>query len=592
MSRNILIVESDPALSQTMKAELERKGFTVSETSDGKGSIELIRRQRPDLVVMGVELSAGQNGYILCGKLKKDDELKSVPIVIVGNADGFAQHRKLKTRADDYVAKPVDTTALVNAVGNLIGFPEAASDEVDESISLSDLVDDDEPQTGEFAAEEIAVEEENPGTVQGDPDLDMLDAAFEGATGGASSESTQAASEDDTALDALEALGSDEEETAVVLEEDTADSALDSLGADDGDGSADRTMVAFVPDLPPEEPPRNMQAISPPLSSTAKAGTASGADAAELRSLRAKVTELERAAREAEERARELEERTRDLEDQLAAKAAEADAAKSAASGASSKEVFALREAANKKDKEILRLKSEANEKDNEIVELRDKVLQLEQQLSETSGDMARKDAQIKTLSQKAEQLQNERRRFDQQLLAAKEEARSASAQLSTVQSELDDVRAQLEAAQSELQNLRTRSGDLESELRAARDEASELRREVEDLRASNESARREAEDARSQLDQAQIDLDAAKNQIATQATAFAEEAASLRRRISELEEAAQKHEDRLTRFYAKIKDDEKIREKTRKALAIALQLLDEQQQAQVEIDVDEPAEA
>jgi hypothetical protein len=56
------------------------------------------------------------------------------------------------------------------------------------------------------------------------------------------------------------------------------------------------------------------------------------------------------------------------------------------------------------------------------------------------------------------------------------------------------------------------------------------------------------------------------------------------------LEELAQRHEERASRFYAKLKDDEQIREKTRKAVAIALQLLDEQQQAQVDIDMDDGA--
>src|SRR4051812_22436459 len=108
MSKTILIVESDSDHSQSMRSELEGKGFAVEETQDGKGSIELIRSQRPSLVILAEKLAAGQNGYILCGKLKKDDDLKEIPVVIVGNPDGFAAHRKLKTHADEYVAKPAN----------------------------------------------------------------------------------------------------------------------------------------------------------------------------------------------------------------------------------------------------------------------------------------------------------------------------------------------------------------------------------------------------------------------------------------------------------------------------------------------------
>src|SRR5262249_51398632 len=49
-----------------------------------------------------------------------------------------------------------------------------------------------------------------------------------------------------------------------------------------------------------------------------------------------------------------------------------------------------------------------------------------------------------------------------------------------------------------------------------------------------------------------------------------------LRRRLNELEDAHQKGEDRLLRAYQRIKGDERLKEKTRKALSIALQLLED----------------
>ncbi|RYZ34101.1 MAG: hypothetical protein EOO71_40135, partial [Myxococcaceae bacterium] len=55
-----------------------------------------------------------------------------------------------------------------------------------------------------------------------------------------------------------------------------------------------------------------------------------------------------------------------------------------------------------------------------------------------------------------------------------------------------------------------------------------------------------------------------------------AADADGLRARITELEQAAVRNEERVTKLYARIKGDEKLREKTKKALAIAQQLLDE----------------
>uniref|UniRef100_UPI001146D7A9 response regulator n=4 Tax=Myxococcaceae TaxID=31 RepID=UPI001146D7A9 len=255
MSKKILIVESDTALSATLRSALEGRGFTVDETTDGKGSVEQIRRDRPDLVVLAVDLSAGQNGYLICGKLKKDDDLKNVPIVIIGNPDGFAQHRKLKAHADEYVAKPVDADQLVERAGALIGFPElpATEDVVDESLTLDALGD--EPMTADFG-EEISVETAEEPPVTGE-ELD-LDAAFGD-------------------LSAPEETPSFEEEVVVAppeavvegVEEDF--STLDSLGTDSEDplegldDSDEKTVIGFIAPAPaaapPPEPPR---AVAPP----------------------------------------------------------------------------------------------------------------------------------------------------------------------------------------------------------------------------------------------------------------------------------------------------------------------------------------
>nr|AAC98490.1 response regulator homolog [Myxococcus xanthus DZF1] len=548
MSKKILIVESDTALSATLRSALEGRGFTVDETTDGKGSVEQIRRDRPDLVVLAVDLSAGQNGYLICGKLKKDDDLKNVPIVIIGNPDGFAQHRKLKAHADEYVAKPVDADQLVERAGALIGFPElpATEDVVDESLTLDALGD--EPMTADFG-EEISVETAEEPSVTGE-ELD-LDAAFGD-------------------LSAPEETPSFEEEVVVAppeavvegVEEDF--STLDSLGTDSvdpleglDDASDEKTVIGFIVPAPvaapPPEPPR---AVAPPPVPRPSAparpapppvAVAPAADAAELRSLRAKVAELQAELDDSRGAASHAEERVRDLEAQLESQATELETAR-ASSGKNDKDTFALRDAANKKDKEILRLKTELNQKDQEIIELKDESLELEQKASTAESELAQRDAQLKTLSARAESLATDRRRVDQQLAAAKEEARGASAQLTALQTELDQHQAQAHAYAAELEELRARAGQLEADVQAAQ---------------------HEAEDLRVQVGQAQVEL----SEQSSRASAEADE---LRGRIAELEAATARNEERVTRLYARIKSEEKLREKTKKALVIAQQLLDE----------------
>lgn len=133
MSQKILLVESEPALSALWSQALESRGFAVETLADAVRCVEQVHQQRPDLVVLSVELSGGQNGYLVCGKLKKEDALRDIPVVIVGNPDGFAAHRKLKAHADEYLAKPVDTDELVERVVMLLGDSGTSAPELPDS---------------------------------------------------------------------------------------------------------------------------------------------------------------------------------------------------------------------------------------------------------------------------------------------------------------------------------------------------------------------------------------------------------------------------------------------------------------------------
>ena len=560
MSKNILIVESDTALSANLRQALEARGFAVQETTDGKGSVEQIRRDRPELVVLAVDLSAGQNGYLICGKLKKDDDLKAIPIIIIGNPDGFAQHRKLKAHADDYVAKPVNADELVDRAGNLIGFPELPAGEVvDDGLSLGGLDGlSEEPVQGE----ELAIEGE-PLESHGE-ELALLDNPF-----GDSMDDPPVTGSIEEPVEAPPELSSPEDDFSGLdgLGGGEDDNALDSLGMD-----SEKTVVGYMPPEPAPAPkpapvaapvarPTPAPAVAKPVTatpatpapratpttptatprtapvSTPAAPAMSAADAAELRNLRAKVLEMEGALEDARSQASTAESRVQELETELETKSTELETAK-ASVGKNDSATLALREASNRKDREILRLKSELNQKEQEIVEQQDRLLALEQQVSGSTDEIARRDAELKTLKTKADQLMAERRRVEQQLTAAKEEARGATARAAALQAEVEQFQAQA----GEVEEQRARADQLDAELAAARSEGDSWREELEAVKAQ-----------------------------------AGQEADELRKRITEMEEQVARNEDRVARLYTRIKADEKLREKTKKALAIATQLLEEQ---------------
>ena len=556
MSKTVLIIEKDQGLSRSIREALEGRGFSVEESSDGKGAPELIRRSRPDCVVLAVDLGAGQNGYIICKKLKSDDDLKGVPIVIIGDPKGFGQHQKLKTRAEEYVGKPLEAPDLVERIGGLVGFPEPAeapAASAEGEFDPGSLLEEEGTST---SADEIALEsatnEETVGSV--DPDFEMVDSMFE-----------------DKSAPPVE-------EAAAVVEEISLSTAGDEEALD----APEKTVIGLMPSAPPARRAEVM-----PFSSSA---SAAGHDP-ESRDLRAKVTELTGSLDEARQRASDLESRVRELEAELESKNTELEASRASGPKSDNKEVFALKDSINKKDKEILKLKNELNAREQELVELRDKENSLEQQASESSGELARKDAQVKTLQAKADQLASERKKVDQQLLQAKEEARSASAKLSTLQADYDSLQARVTELEGELEPMRAAQADLESTKAQAESDLSEARGEIDALKSQLEERAREADEVRGQLEQAQIDLDSARNQLTTQATTFADEISGLRQKLADSEAETARQEERATRHQSRLKAQQEQLERLRETLQQALGSIETSTEGE-DLDIDELAEA
>jgi chromosome segregation ATPase len=83
------------------------------------------------------------------------------------------------------------------------------------------------------------------------------------------------------------------------------------------------------------------------------------------------------------------------------------------------------------------------------------------------------------------------------------------------------------------------------------------------------ESAERALEELRAELEVTRAEADGLRGEAERRS-------GDLRKRVQELEAQAARHEERVVKAYQKIKGDERLKEKIRKALGVALQLLDE----------------
>ena len=82
----------------------------------------------PSLIVLCIDPK--RTGWAVCNRLRKSTTLKSTPLIITSaeaTEKDFEDHKKLKTRAEEYLHKPFGVEALVEKIAGLIGMPEAAA---------------------------------------------------------------------------------------------------------------------------------------------------------------------------------------------------------------------------------------------------------------------------------------------------------------------------------------------------------------------------------------------------------------------------------------------------------------------------------
>ncbi|MFC1891929.1 response regulator transcription factor [Thermodesulfobacteriota bacterium] len=123
--RYILVVDDDPDLVETVAMMLESKGCEVGKAYDGVEGEESIKARRPDLVILDIMMPR-KDGYVLCAEMKADDKMSDIPVILltaVGEAvptTRYSHADGMSTEADDYIAKPIDTEGLWDAVSGLL----------------------------------------------------------------------------------------------------------------------------------------------------------------------------------------------------------------------------------------------------------------------------------------------------------------------------------------------------------------------------------------------------------------------------------------------------------------------------------------
>jgi two-component system cell cycle response regulator DivK len=113
MTRRILVVEDQEDNRQILRDLLASAGYEMIEAEDGEQALVEVVRQRPDLILMDIQLPL-LDGYEATRRIKADPSLKAIPIIVVTSYALSGDEEKARAAGcDAYVAKPYSPRALL-----------------------------------------------------------------------------------------------------------------------------------------------------------------------------------------------------------------------------------------------------------------------------------------------------------------------------------------------------------------------------------------------------------------------------------------------------------------------------------------------
>ncbi len=108
-------------IRQMVRITLSTQGWTIVEAKNGNEALELVRSEKPDLVLLDVDMGPGPNGFDVCRQIKGDEATKDIPVVMLtahesdsDRAIGFA------AGATQYLTKPFGPLELIDTIRGIL----------------------------------------------------------------------------------------------------------------------------------------------------------------------------------------------------------------------------------------------------------------------------------------------------------------------------------------------------------------------------------------------------------------------------------------------------------------------------------------
>ncbi|MSO97915.1 MAG: response regulator [Rhodospirillaceae bacterium] len=126
MSKTILIVEDNELNMKLFNDLLQAHGYNTLQTREGRDVLSMTRKNRPDLILMDIQLPE-ISGLEIAKMLKADDDLNGIPVVAVTAFAMKGDEQKIRNGGcDGYIAKPISVNNFLQTVSKFLEARSAA----------------------------------------------------------------------------------------------------------------------------------------------------------------------------------------------------------------------------------------------------------------------------------------------------------------------------------------------------------------------------------------------------------------------------------------------------------------------------------
>ena len=114
MPGHVLLIEDEPNIAEAIRFILSRDGLRVSHLADGLGALDMMRSDRPDLVILD-HMLPGMSGLEILGALRADPEIGTIPVMML-TARGRDREVAERAGADRFISKPFSNAEILAEV--------------------------------------------------------------------------------------------------------------------------------------------------------------------------------------------------------------------------------------------------------------------------------------------------------------------------------------------------------------------------------------------------------------------------------------------------------------------------------------------